>query len=257
MVPTTTVPTYNDAYSSLSGTYDPQTQLVQSEIDQLAPEQATQQASLDQAKVNAFKDINSDANSRGLLFSGFSPENQAIYTGTKYLPAVANLATTFQNNKNTLLDKINQINSTRATQAQGIVSTAQTAADKEAYDNAKLSSSSSGGITPYQQTELNSKAAAQYKVTGKSGYNGAGQKVTSSNLGYNFTGPNGTPISLAQYVQGSGGDANTVLSLLQNGSSYDKNIYNQVASNKSIQNNPTAVLSAIAKLDKNNYYGLQ
>jgi hypothetical protein len=138
MLPDVAVPNYGDAYNSLGNVYDPQTSQVNTEIAQLAPQQAAQQSALDQAKVNAFQDINSQANSKGLLFSGFTPGQQAVYTGTKYLPAVANLQTSFNNTKNTLLDKINQINAQRATQAQGIVSSATTAAQNAQYKNAQL-----------------------------------------------------------------------------------------------------------------------
>lgn len=230
------VPTYDQVYGSLGGVYDPQTQVVQSEIDQLAPQQQVQQSALDQAKVNAFKDITDQSNARGVLFSGVPINDQAQYVGTKYLPAVANLQSTFQNNKNTLLDKINQINSQRSQQAQGIVSDAQSSAEKTAYDNAKLQ------ISAAKAGNSNAASlAAKYKVTGK------------KSGGYNFSGPNGTPISLGEYIAGSGGDANTLLDLLQNGSSYDKNIYNQVKGTT----DPNQLLSKVSKLDKANYYGLQ
>lgn len=94
-----------------------------------------------------------------------------------------------------------------------------------------------------------------YKVTGKTvnaiGPAGTQVKNTSTNNGYNFTGPNGTPISLVQYVSGSGGGVDTVLNLLQNGSKYDQNIYKQVYNLKS----PDAILSKIQQLDKSKAYG--
>lgn len=132
------VPTYDQAYGSLGNVYDPQTALVNQQVAELDPQMQAQQASLDQAKVNAFKDIDTSANAKGILFSGFSPDQQAQYIGTKYLPAVANLKTTYQNNKNALLGKINQLNADRSTEARGIVSTALTAAQTAAYNQAKL-----------------------------------------------------------------------------------------------------------------------
>lgn len=138
MPPAAAVPSYDQAYGSLGSVYDPQVAQVNTEIGQLPGQQQVQQSALDQAKVNAFRDITTAANNKGMLFSGFTPDQQAQYVGTKYLPAVANLQTSFQNNKNTLLEKINQINATRASQAQGIVSSANTAANDNYYKNAQL-----------------------------------------------------------------------------------------------------------------------
>lgn len=45
---------------------------------------------------------------------------------------------------------------------------------------------------------------------------------------YNFTNANGQPISMAEYIAGSGQGSGAVLDLLQNGTAYDKNVYNSV-----------------------------
>lgn len=169
------VPTYDQAFQGLSSTYDPQTTEVNSEINQLPAQQQAQQSALDQAKVNAFQDITQSANSRGLLFSGFSPDQQATYVGTKYLPAVANLQTSFNTQKNTLQDKINQINAARATQAQGIVSDAQKEADTVTYNNQKLalsaSKASSGAAKAPTQAQITSAIQQGLSsVVGKDGY---------------------------------------------------------------------------------------
>lgn len=179
MVPTVAVPTVQQASASLGSIYDPQVAQVNSEIAQLAPQQQTQQAALDQAKVNAFQDITNQANSRGMLFSGFSPQQQATYIGTKYLPAVANLQTSFNNQKNTLIDKINAINQARATQAQSIVNADQTAANNAAYKNAQLAlsaqkaanSAANAANKPLSLTQLSSAISQGLSsVRGKDGY---------------------------------------------------------------------------------------
>lgn len=248
---------YNSVYDSLGSVYDPQTQLVQSQIDQLQPQQDAQQASLDQAKVNAFKDISTSANSKGVLFSGVPIDQQATYVGTKYLPAVADLKTSFNNTKNTLLGQINTINQNRSAQASSTVAKAQAQASTDAYRNAQLALSYAklGNSAGNSASSAQSKLQAQYKVTGKTvngvGANGQTVKNTSTTNGYNFTGPNGTPVSLAQYVAGSGGGVDTVLNLLQNGSKYDQGIYKQVYNLK----DPNTILSKIQQLDKSKAYG--
>lgn len=169
------IPTYDEANAQLGSVYDPQTSLIQTQISQLQPQQDAEQASLDQAKVNAFRDIGDSANAKGVLFSGFTPDQQARYIGTKYLPAVADLKTTFQNNKNTLQDKIDQLNVQRSQQAQGIVSDASSAAEKAAYDQQKLAisaSKASAGSTALPSAAQVKSGIQQglQSVIGKDGY---------------------------------------------------------------------------------------
>lgn len=153
------VPTYDEAYGGLAGVYDPQTSLVNQQLSTLPDQENAVQASLDQAKVNAFRDITQGANARGVMFSGVPIDQQGQYVGTKYLPAVAANKTNFQNQKFTLQDKINQINAQRSGQAQGIVSDAQKAANDYAYQQSKLAiaaskASSSGGLSASQLKAL-------------------------------------------------------------------------------------------------------
>lgn len=171
---------YQSVYDSLAGQYQPQTDLVNSQIAQLQPQQDAQQASLDQAKVNAFKDITNSANSKGVLFSGVPIDQQSTYVGTKYLPAVANLKTSFNNTKNTLLGQINTLSAARQRQAQGSVSAYQKQqqddADRQAtlqlgYDRlnssnsnaaASRSASASKPASQAQQQQQDMAGAAQF-----------------------------------------------------------------------------------------------
>jgi len=259
MVPSVAVPTYQDTYNSLGSVYDPQTQLVQSQLNDLPNQEQTQMSSLDQAKANAFKDITSSANSRGMLFSGYSPDNQAIYTGTKYLPAVANLKTSINNTKNTLLDTINKINAARSNAATSAVNTAQKAADTNAYKNATLAISASkaggsGGLTQSQLLTQESKYKIAPKIATTSG--------SSPNYsgGYAFQGPNGQPINMASYLAGSGSSGQDLINLLSGGSSYDKSVLTKAsktpAFQKAVQGEDYgALVAAIKKYDTGNYYG--
>lgn len=174
------VPTYQDAYSQLGSVYDPQIQQVNTEMGQLQPQEDATLASLDQAKVNAFRDITQGANAKGVMFSGVPIDQQAQYVGTKYLPAVANTKTSFQNSRNSLIDKINQINAQRATQAQGIVSDAQKNASDAAYKQAQLQLSyaklnKSGQpkaptAAQMKQADVNALYGQLSKLTGRDGY---------------------------------------------------------------------------------------
>lgn len=140
-----TIRSEQDIYNSLAGVYDPQTQLINQQVSQVDVDAQAQQASLDQAKVNAFKDIDLSANRKGMLFSGFSPDQQAGYLGTKYLPAVANLKSSSINAKNTLTAQLNKLSADRRTQAiQGVT------ADTKAYNDFVKQQ----GLDTYRQAQL-------------------------------------------------------------------------------------------------------
>lgn len=73
----------------LAKIYKPQIDLVQQQYQATLPQFEAQKQSLEQAKVNAFRDIGDTAQRRGMFFSGFQPAEQARYIGEKYLPALA------------------------------------------------------------------------------------------------------------------------------------------------------------------------
>ena len=76
-------------YAALGSVFDPQEQLIQQQMSQLPGQAQAQRSALEQAKVNAFRDITSQARGRGVYFSGFRPEEEARYTGATFLPALA------------------------------------------------------------------------------------------------------------------------------------------------------------------------
>ncbi len=248
---------YDEIYGSLASQYQPQTDLINTQLAQLPTQQAAQQASLDQAKVNAFKDITNQSNSRGVLFSGVPIDQQSTYVGTKYLPAVANMNTSFNNQKTSLLGSLNNVNAQRMTTARGIQSNQQQqlaayqkAQEDAAYKQAQLGLSYArlGQSGANASNAAATKAAAQYKTQ------------QDQNGNYRFVGPGNQPVKLAGYLQGRYGglDANQALDLISNGSSYDKKIYQMATiqlGNK--RNDPNAVFNMLAKLDTGNYYGLR
>lgn len=215
---------YGDQYNSLATQYQPQVDQLNSQIAALPGQQAAQMSALDQAKVNAFKDITSSANSKGVLFSGVPIDQQSTYVGTKYLPAVADLQTSLNDTKNTLLGQINTLQANRSKQAQDNITSYNSTQADQAYKDAELElkqesnniaagkASAAGQITPYQQAELTKANLAQYK----SGTYSSGNKF--------YTGPAGAPISAATYAAATG---TGLLDLLrQSGSAYDKKAYN-------------------------------
>ena len=120
----------NQAYSQLASIYDPQRALIQQQISALPTQYEGQKSALEQAKINAFRDISTAAQNRGVSFSGFQPSEQARYVGERYLPALANLSTQQTQAQNQLQQAINQLNAQQYNQAYGNVA-AQAKAEQD------------------------------------------------------------------------------------------------------------------------------
>lgn len=245
---------YGDAYNSFENVYAPQVQAVQAQqaqalqtknttLAQLDQDKTTNLSSLDQAKVNAFKDNATTANARGLNFSGYTPYTNDQYTTNTYNPGVdkvntdytrgvADTNTTYDQNNQSLIDKITAINQQRANDANTLVLNTQQAQQEAAQAAAK----SAGKVS----TAAANKAAAANYVQGTQGQ-------------YQFVNSSGKAINLQQYVNATGGNINTVLGLLQNGTGYDKAIYNKVVNAKPA--NATVALNLIRQLDSKKAYG--
>jgi hypothetical protein len=85
------VQSLSEIMASLNPAYKGQRSVINQEIAAVPQDQATQMAALDAAKGQGFNDINTQAASRGLAFSGVPLSEQSRYLSTKYLPAVADL----------------------------------------------------------------------------------------------------------------------------------------------------------------------
>lgn len=139
--------------SELDASYNPQRQVYQTQIDALPAYQQTQQAGLDQAKTNAFGDINSNANAKGMYYSGMPITEQARYTGATYLPAVANLAKSVNDQKFSLQSSLSGLTQKEYGDAQSIRQTEldrdekirQAELDRQAQLQAAAVRTSSGG----------------------------------------------------------------------------------------------------------------
>lgn len=102
-----TVRTLDQLTTDTNAIYDPQRANINTQIANAGTRLGEQEAGLNAAQTNAFGNITQAAASRGALFSGFTPDQQARYTAEKYLPALAGLRTaneqTIQGLNNNLL----------------------------------------------------------------------------------------------------------------------------------------------------------
>lgn len=132
---------YNQQYAQLAGLYNPQRELVGKQLAELDPYKEAQTKALEQAKINAFRDISRTAGQRGIARSGFIPSEEARYTGEKYLPALASLQQQYNSQQTALQQALNDINLRQAQEARGYVEQqrerdfkAQQLAEERAYN---------------------------------------------------------------------------------------------------------------------------
>lgn len=186
------------------------------------------------ARDAAFRDIGQMASNKGMLFSGFTPAQQAKYTGEKFLPALTNLRATVQGNIGKLQEALLGLDSEQRKQAQSMreqdlarlyewqqqETQRKFQAEQQAQQLAqqmKVAQMQIGASRASSSANAEAKAREallkQYKVD-----------LKENNAGYKFSGPNGAPVSMYQYASITG---NSMLDLLRNSpSQYDKNAYN-------------------------------
>lgn len=114
-----------DIIASLNPAYAQSANLFQTQIQAIPGQTAAAQAALDATKTRSFSDINTNANSKGIAFSGIPSSEQARYLGEKYLPAVANLKTSANNQKLTLQQALASLYQDQYKTALGIQQTQQ------------------------------------------------------------------------------------------------------------------------------------
>lgn len=173
--------TLDQILAELAPVYNPQIESVRKRQALIPGQIKSEEAGLQAKQTQAFDDILGGARRRGLGFSGIPLGEQARYTSTEYLPALARLRQSGQEQAMSLEDAILGIQERRGTQAQGIYQAEQDRA-LAAKQNAALSNI-------FNQPPPKQATAKMQQRKDK---------------GFNFVGPNGKPISAAQYSQLTG-----------------------------------------------------
>jgi hypothetical protein len=198
----------------LAEVYDPQEQFIQQQKAALPGMFEGQRSSLEQAKVNAFRDIGNTAQRRGMFFSGFQPAEQARYIGERFLPGMQDITARQEQARLGLLEQLIGLRGQRAGemtkfQEQLRQEALQRQRDQEAFQRQQA----------LQREQLSAQRAADQ---GK----GFSVSYKDGGAGYMFTGPNKQPVSMAIYAQATG--TPMVELLRQSPSSYDKRAYNAI-----------------------------
>lgn len=194
------VRTLDQILGELGSVYDPQINSIRTRQAALPGQQVAEEQGLQAKQTQAFDDILGGARRRGMGFSGIPLGEQAKYTATEFLPAIARLRTASKQEATSLEDMINQINERRTTTALGLRQQdvdndlrerqfqAQLA---EAAAARRAASGGGGGFSP------------SYGGGGGSAATGGSQMQQRAGGGFNFQ-YNGKPISAAQYAQANG-----------------------------------------------------
>lgn len=214
----------DDILRELDAGYNPQRQAINDRISQLQPQADAQVAGLKQEQTNAFGDITNGARDKGMGFSGIPIAEQAKYTGSTFLPAVAKVQQSVNDARSSLFDNLNNINLDQRKTAYGIqndqLTREQAAAQAAAALKASQAQSASYG-------NLFSGAGGATAPAAKSA--AASYSQRASDKGYNFTDHNGKAISAAQYAQLTGTSLRSLLaSMAQSGDNGAKLALNYV-----------------------------
>lgn len=122
---------FDQILADVSAQSDPQRQTVLNQIADLPNQQSAAESGLNAQKNQAYQDILSGAQQRGLGFSGIPLAEQAKYNATNYAPALANLKSTYANNKATLEGALAGIGQNDYQTAQSQFNTEQALAEQQ------------------------------------------------------------------------------------------------------------------------------
>lgn len=104
----------------LNSVYNPQRDIYNKQINALPGQQEAQMKGLQSAKEDAFNQIVTGANRRGVAFGGIPLEEQQSYLGSSYLPAVANLKNRFIQQKGSLQEALAELAGRQRAEARDI-----------------------------------------------------------------------------------------------------------------------------------------
>lgn len=112
--------TLDQIWQELDASYSPQRQALQARLDALPGQAESEIAGLKAQQTQAFDDIRGQAQDRGVFFSGVPIAEQAKYTGTQFLPAVARVKQSQNDVRQSLFDALNNVGLDQRKTAMGI-----------------------------------------------------------------------------------------------------------------------------------------
>lgn len=175
--------------TELDSTYAPQIDVYRQRQAAIPGQIQAEEQGLGAKQEQAFGDILNGARRRGLGFSGIPMAEQAKYTATEYLPALARLKQSGREQAMSLEDAILGINERKTQFGQSIFQSEQARADQ-----ARQAAAQAAGLGSLFGNMGNEPAAVSTSATASKRPDG----------GFNFTDANGRPISAAAYATAKG-----------------------------------------------------
>lgn len=230
------VQSLEDVIKQIQTAYQPQQQQLDSLVSQNETAGTGQIQGLDAAKTQAFGQISQAATNKGMTFSGFTPNEQATYTGSTYLPALAKLQDTITSTRNSLFGKKADLVTQGNLQATDVQRGQQSALQAYNDELAKQAAAAAAAERERQFTASeNEKNRALSLATSRYANGGGGgltqaqaikaqqdeRKYVTDNYkqiakpngaGFAYTGPGGQAISAYDFAQATGQDFGAVLS---------------------------------------------
>jgi hypothetical protein len=223
----------------LAQVYDPQEQFIEQQKAALPGQFKGQKSALEQAKVNAFRDISQTANRRGMFFSGFQPAEQARYLGERYLPGLQDIDARQETARLGLLEQLIGVRSKRAGEMTNFQEQLrQEALERQAQQEAFVRQQQLQREQIAASRANSQRSASQMSVGDQiklAEYNEKQPRMVVRGTGsggsteFGFTDRNGNPISAARYAEVTGQDIRTVLGQMgQQGDTYAQQVYNNL-----------------------------
>lgn len=112
-----------DILTELNSVYNPQRDVYNAQLSSVDPQLEAEQKGLQAQKEDAFGQITQQANRRGLFYSGLPIQEEQRYTGSQFLPAVANLRAKYAQQRFGLQEALAKITQEQGNRAQDIYQT--------------------------------------------------------------------------------------------------------------------------------------
>ena len=191
--------------SELDSVYNPQIESIRQKQSSIPGQLQSEEQGLQAKQTQAYSDIVDGARRRGLGFSGIPLGEQAKYSATEYMPALARLRQSAKEQATSLEDAILGIQERRMTQGQSIFENERAFAEQQRQFNEQMAA----------QRQQAAAAASAYSPS--LGYSSSTGGSTSQYMqqrddgGFNFRDANGNSISAAAYAAATGTPFRTLL----------------------------------------------
>lgn len=196
--------TYQQIYDELGSVYDPQANLLRQQQQAIPGQLQAEEQGLQAKQTQAYDDILSGARRRGVAAGGIPMGEQAKYSATEYMPALARLHQSGREQATSLEQAILGIQEKRANQAQQNYQYDSSLAEQRRQFDLQQRAAAGNGFSPtYSPSTTNNPKSAT--------------AIQRADKGYNFTDPSGRPISAAAYASVKGIPFRTLLETMAKG----------------------------------------